>query len=154
MRAIPVWWCFAGLTCTTLAHAADTPAASTQQVIVLGDEEYHARITIEKRKLKLTVQLFDSDARQPVPIESSEILINLKHAGKPKQFRLAAAPQDGRPAGRNATFTVESGSLIHSLEHGDHDARLSLRIAGRAFAAPITMNTDGHGHAHGPGHEH
>jgi hypothetical protein len=154
MRAMPVWWCFGGLIGAMVAHAADTPAASVQHVIVLGDEEYHARITIEKRKLKLTVQLLDRDARQPVLIENSEILINLKHAGKPKQYRLAAAPQADRPAGRNATFMLESGSLIHSLEHGDHDARLSVRIAGRAFAAPITMTADGHGHAHGPGHEH
>jgi hypothetical protein len=148
MRAIPVWWCFGGLICATLAHAADTPAAPIQHVIVLGDEEYHARITIDARERQLTVTLLDAAARTLVAIESPEIVINLKHSGKPKQYRLAAVPPAGGSAGRSAEFTLVSGSLVHSLEHADHGGRLSLRIAGRAYAAPLTLTTAGDGHDH------
>ncbi len=150
MRAIPVWWCFGGLICAMVAHAADTPTPSVQHVIVLGDEEYHARITIDARERRLTVTLLDAAAREPVAIESPEIVINLKHSGKPKQYRLAAVPSSGTTSGGSAEFSVVSGSLVHSLEHADHGGRLSLRIAGRAYAAPLSLTTsnDGHDHDH------
>jgi pyoverdine/dityrosine biosynthesis protein Dit1 len=60
-------------------------------LIELGKEEFHAELVHDDKSV--TIYVLDSAAKNFVPADASEVVINVLHDGKPEQLKLAAAPQ-------------------------------------------------------------
>lgn len=120
-------------------------------LIELGDEEYHAEFVHDEKTCDVTIYVLDSSAKEAVAIEATEIVINLKHDGKPLQHRLKAEPQEGDAEGKSSRFVSKSNDgLCHEIDEGGADARLQITIAGKSYTGEIVHDHD-HDHA---GHDH
>lgn len=115
-------------------------------LIELGEEEYHAELVHDSGTV--AIYILDSAAKEAVPIEATDVTINLKQDGKPEQFKLTAAPQEGDGEGKASRFTVEDADLASHLDEEGAGARLMVTIAGKSFNGAIEHH---HGHE---GHEH
>ena len=107
----------------------------------------------------ITVYILDSAAKNAVPIDAAEISLNLTHDGKPVQFKLAAMPEDGEPAGQSSRFASADKGLLEHFHENDHvEGTLVLKINGKSFRGKLShKHDDDHGHgaeAHGSGHDH
>lgn len=117
-------------------------------LIELGDEEYHVEFVHDEKAGTVTIYILDGAAKEAVPIEATEIAINLKHAGKGEQFKLAASPDQGDPEGKSSRFVSNDEKLGEDLEHEDAEAQLVLKINGKSYRGKIE-----HDHDHGD-HDH
>jgi hypothetical protein len=70
------------------AHASAGPHGGS--LIELGEEEYHAELVHDDASGIVTVYLLDSAAKTAVPIDATEVVINLKHEGRGEQFKQQA----------------------------------------------------------------
>lgn len=129
------------------AHAEVGPHDG--DLIELGNEEYHAELVHDEAAGKVTIYVLDSSAKKAVPIESTELIINLKHDGKGEQFKLAAAPQEGDGEGKSSRFVSDDKELVEDLESKGTVARLVVEIAGKSFTGDIK-----HDHDHGDHKDH
>lgn len=127
------------------AHASEGPHHG--ELIELGNEDYHAEM-VHGDAGEITVYILDSAAKNPVPIEATEITINLSHAGEAEQFALTAAPQDSDPAGQSSRFTLQDEHLAKDLDDHDTTAKLVLTIAGQQFNGKIEHDHDHADHDH------
>lgn len=116
-------------------------------LLELGDEEFHAEVLLDEKAGTLAFCLLDSAAKAAVPIDAKELIINLKHGGKPVQFKLPATPLKNDPKGQSSCFTVKSSDLIHNLHHKDHGARMAVKIRGKSYTAKVALAHD-HDHKH------
>lgn len=123
------------------AHPAEGPHHGT--LVELGNDEYHAEVTHDANSV--TIYVLDSSAKQAVPIDASEVIINVVHGGKPEQFKLAANPDAGDPAGRSSRFTLADAELVGHLDEESAAPRLSLTIDGTPYRGEIKHD---HDHAH------
>lgn len=125
------------------AHAHDHPSVGPHNgtLVELGNHEYHIEVTHDATSV--TLYVLDDHAEQVVPIDASELTINLMQAGAPKQFKLPANPDSADPAGKSSRYTLADADLVAHLD--DHDAApsVSLTIDG----TPYTGNIE-HDHAH------
>lgn len=143
------------LLATSLAASSSTPSAPHPEagphggpLLELGDEEFHLEVVLDEKQKLITLYVLDKSGRVAVPIDAPEILVNLKHSGKPVQYRLKAIAETGETAsGPSASFQLKSGSLVHALEHNDHGARVSARIRNRAYNVRLNLDLS-HGHDH------
>jgi hypothetical protein len=126
------------------AHAEHGPHGG--DLIELGKEEYHAELVHDEDAGKVTIYILDGSAKQAVPIEATELTINVKHDGKGEQFKVAAAPQDGDGEGKSSRFVSDDKELAEDIEH---EARLVVEIAGKSFTGEIK-----HDHDHGDHKDH
>lgn len=119
-------------------------------LVELGEEEYHAEVV--HKAGTVTVYVLDGAAQVAVPINATELTINLTHDGKPEQFPLAASPEAGEAAGMSSRFMSDDAELAADLD-GGAVARLTVTIDGTPFTGKISHD---HGHdTHGhdtPGH--
>lgn len=120
-------------------------------LIELGNEEYHAELVHDEAAGKVTIYVLDSGAKKAVPIEATELIINLKHDGKGEQFKLAAAPQEGDGEGKSSRFVSDDKELAEDLESKGTVARLVVEIVGKSFTGDIKHD---HDHAHGDHKDH
>ncbi len=135
-------------------HSHDTPDAHEHpsegphhgHLVELGKEEFHAELVHDKSSV--TIYLLDSTAKNAVAIDSTELIVNLKHDGKPEQFKLAAAAEPSDPAGKASKFVLQSEDFVKKLEHAESDARLNVTINGTPYSGSLTHNHDDHGHSH------
>jgi len=97
----------------------------------------------------VTVYVLDSAAKTAVPIDAAEVTINLKHEGRGEQFKLAAAPEAGDPAGRSSRFVSSDAELAEDLDREEAAPQLVMTINGKQFRGAIE-----HGHDHGDAHHH
>lgn len=111
-------------------------------LLELGDEEYHMEVMLDEERNILTLYLLDATAKRPVAIDSKEVLINLKHGGKPEQFKLPAARLKSDPSGMASAFQLQDKELVHDLHHSTSDARLALKIKGKAYSARLELKHD------------
>lgn len=116
-------------------HAEHGPHGG--ELLELGDEEYHAEIVHDEKAKVLSIYLLDSSAKKAVAVPAKEMVINLKHDGKPEQHKLAAAPQAGDPAGSASRFWSKDADLQEDLEKHGVDARLQVVIGGKSYTAKI-----------------
>jgi hypothetical protein len=116
-------------------------------LIELGEEEFHAEILHDHESHAVTVFVLDSHAEKAVPIDSKEILINLRNGRHGKQFKLAATPLKGERTGAISRFVLRSEELCDLLDDHGTEARLNLKIKGRAYAGKVP-------HLHDHGHDH
>jgi hypothetical protein len=119
------------------------------QLVELGNEQYHAEIVHDDSAGTVTVYLLDAAAEKAVPIDAAELTINLKHAGKPEQFKLTASPDADDPPGRSSRFVSEDQELGEDLDREGADPRLVVTIEGKPYTASIE-----HDHDHGDEHHH
>lgn len=130
-------------------HASHGPHDG--HLIELGNEEYHAELVHDEAAGKVTIYVLDSGAKKAVPIEATELTINLKHDGKGEQFKLAAAPQEGDGEGKSSRFVSDDKELAEDLDHEGTQARLVIEIAGKSFTGEIKHD---HDEEHGKDHKH
>lgn len=122
-------------------HASQGPHKGA--LIELGEEEYHGEIVVDEKAHVVTVYVLGSNAKDAVPIEATEVVINLKHGDKPEQFKLKSAPQKTDPKGKSSRFSLKDDELVHDLDHAQ--AQLRIKIAGKSFVGKIVL--DDHEHA-------
>ncbi len=119
-------------------------------LVELGNEEYHAEVLHDDAAGTVTIYVLNSGATEQVPIEATEIMINVKHDGKPEQFELAATPDENDPAGKSSRFVSKDKELAEHLDEEDAAPQLVLSINGKSFRGKIAHD---HDHAHGD-HDH
>ena len=123
-------------------------------LIELGNDEYHGEFVHDDKTCNVSIYILDSSAKNAVPIESAEVVINLKHDGKPEQYRLAAVPLEGEGGGKSSRFAEkQKHDLCHAIEEKDADARLQVTIAGQSYTGRIVHDSD-HPQEHDHDHEH
>lgn len=130
---------------TVDAHPSHGPHEG--ELIELGNEEYHAELVHDAKSV--TIYILDAAAKVAVPIEATEVNINVQHEGQPEQFTLAAAPDTGDPAGKSSRFSSQDAELAGHVEEEGSQARLVVTINGQQYNGAIVHDHgEGHGHAH------
>ena len=112
-------------------------------LVELGDEEYHAEVVHDHDTHTVTIYILDSTAKKQVPIDAKEVVVNVKHEGKPEQFKLSAVPDKGDPQGKSSRFQIKDAEFFHHLEEKGTEPKLSLRIAGKSFTGKIEHHDHG-----------
>lgn len=133
------------------AHAHEHPDHGPRggDLVELGNEEYHAEV-IHESDGKLSVYILDAAAKVDVPIEATEIMLNVVHDGAPEQFKLAASPVDSDPDGQSSRFVSIDEHAGADLDHDGTQAKLAVTINGTSYQGAIEHD---HGHSHGD-HDH
>lgn len=135
-------------------HAHPSKGPNGGELVELGDEEFHAELVVNEKTDEVSIYILDNAAKSAVAIDAKEIVINLKHDGKPEQHVLAAAPQATDGAGKSSRFVAKEGAELHGdLEHKGADARLQVTINGKAFSGKIAHEDGDHKHDE-KGHKH
>lgn len=139
------------------AHASHGPHDGA--IIELGDENYHAELVHGEATGKVTVYILDSAAKNAVPIEASEITVNVQQGEQGRQFKLAAEPDAGDSAGKSSRFSSTEAELGAALDAEEAKAALVLEIAGVQYRGEIAHDHEvghehGHDHDHEEGHQH
>lgn len=122
------------------AHATEGPHQGS--LIELGNEEYHGEFVHDEATGSVTIYVLDAAATGQVPIEATEITINLKHDGKPKQFKLTASPDTDDPQGKSSRFVSTDAELGEHLDDEAADPKLVLTIKGKSFRGTIDHDHD------------
>ncbi len=132
-------------------HGHDHPSEGPHHghLIELGGEEYHAEFVHDEQAGTITVYILDGAAKETVPIEATEININLKHDGQGEQFQLAASPDEGDADGKSSRFVSDDAELAEDLHREGAEAQLVLQIGGKAYRGKIE-----HDHDHDHNHDH
>ena len=125
------------------AHPHEGPHGG--HLIELGKEEYHAEVTHDEATHTVTLYILDGAAKQAVPIDAKELVINLSVEGKPRQYTLPALPQEGDAQGQSSRFQLANEELCEGLDAPKAKGRLNLTIAGKPYVGQI----EAHDHAHG-----
>lgn len=124
-------------------HPSEGPHHGT--LIELGKEEFHAELVHDDNSV--TIYVLDSAAKNSVPVDASEVLINILKDGKPAQFKLAATPVEGDPNGKSSRFVDSGTELAGHLDNEAAAPKLSITINGKSYKGTIT-HEHGHDHAH------
>ncbi|XZE44377.1 hypothetical protein SH467x_003983 [Pirellulaceae bacterium SH467] len=130
-------------------HAHPTVGPHQGTLIELGKEEYHAELIHDAQQV--TIYILDGSAIKAVPIDASELIINLAHDGKPSQYKLSPVPEAADPAGKSSRFSLQNAELVEELEHNHGNAKLSVMIGGKAYRGEI--HHEDHAHQDHAGHE-
>lgn len=118
-------------------------------LIELGKEEYHAELVHDEKAATVTIYLLDGPtAKEAVSTDAKDVTINVKHDGKPEQFKLAAQPDEGDPEGTSSRFVSKDAELIKHLDEEGAEAALVVKINGKQFNGKISHSHDHAGHAH------
>lgn len=108
-----------------------------------GEEEYHAEFLRDKDAKKITVYVLDGEAKEMLPIEATEIDLNISSESPLLQLKLKAAPQKSDPEGKSSRF-----ELVHpkfdtaSKMHGE----VGARIDGKRYDGQFDEANPGHAH--------
>lgn len=116
------------------------------ELIELGDEEYHAELVENEETETITIYLLCSKAKEAVAIEAKELLVNVKHDGKPIQFKLKAEPQKTDAEGTSSRFVLKSEKLAKLIEDDKAEKRLRVTIKGKTFNGKIEHHHHDHDH--------
>jgi len=125
----------------TAGHTEEGPHHG--HLIELGEEEYHAELTHDDATKTITVYLLDKEAKTPVPIADAEIVLNLVADGQPTQVKLAAAPQEGDPAGQSSRFSITDEKVLETLEAPQTTGRLNVTINGKTYSGTVEHHEHG-----------
>ena len=125
------------------AHAHPSEGPHHGHLIELGQEEYHAELVHDDATKTVTVYLLDKEAKAPVAIADPEIMLNLAADGQPMQVKLAAAPQEGDPAGQSSRFSVMDEKALEALEAPKTTGRLNVTIEGKSYTGEVVHEEHG-----------
>ncbi len=136
------------------AHDHDHTALGPHggDLIVLGEEEYHAELTHDEASHTVAVYLLDAAAKEVVSSGPAEITLQIFEDGDFADHALRASGDDG-------TFAVVDESLCDILLHSeDVKGRVHATIAGKEYVGIIehaAHDHDGHDQeGDGDGHDH
>ena len=117
-------------------------------LVELGNEEFHVEVIHDAASV--TVYVLDSSAKNAVPIDSSDVTINILHDGTPEQFKLLASPEASDPSGKSSRFTLADAELAGHLDEESAAPKLNVTISGTPYRGEIKHDHDhsGHDHAH------
>jgi hypothetical protein len=132
-------------------HAHPTEGPHGGSLIELGSEEYHAELVHDDAAETVTIYLLDSAAKELVPIEATELKVNLSHEGQAEQFALIASPQKSDTAGKSSRFVSTSAEVCEELCHEHAEGQLVVAINGKQYRGDFQHDHEGHDHAD---HEH
>ena len=120
------------------------------ELIELGkDHKYHAELIHDEKKGTVTIYLLggvkDGKVEDPIYIESKEVVINLKHDGKPEQFKLKGVADDNpkAPEGKFSKFVSEEKELTEDLDRKGAEPHLVVTIEGKSYSGSLE-----HDHKH------
>jgi hypothetical protein len=130
-------------------HNHPTEGPHHGDLVELGNEEYHAEVVHDDDAGSVTVYILDGSAKSAVPVDATEVTLNVTHEGQPEQFKLAASPDAGDPAGKSSRFTLTNKELLEHLDEAGATAKLALTIDGKSYSGEVE-----HGHEHGDEHKH
>lgn len=126
-------------------HAHPEEGPHHGHLVELGNEEYHAEV-VHDDSATVIVYILDGSGRKAVPIESPHVAINLTHQGKAEQFKLAASPDKGDPAGTSSRFISRELHLANDMDSKGSAAKLVVIINGKQYAGKVEHDHD-HDHA-------
>ncbi len=129
------------------AHASEGPRHGI--LVELGNEEYHAEVVHDDATGTVTVYLLDSSAKKSVTTTATEATINLKHGDTPEQFKLAAQPEEGNPAGQTSRFTLIDQELVEHHDDPAAGAKLNITVGDTTYTGAIPA-VDHAAHDHAP----
>jgi len=112
-------------------------------LIELGIEEYHAELVHDEASGSVTIYVLDSAAKNAVPIEATEVRVNLSHDGEAEQFTLAASPDAGDPVGKSSRFVSTEEELAEDLDYEGTEAKLVITIGGKQYRGAIEHEHEG-----------
>ena len=129
------------------AHDHSAPGPHGGDMIVLGEEEYHAELTHDEATHTVAVYLLDSTGKEPVSSEQGSITLQVFKDGDFVDYALKATGDDG-------AFSTTDEQLCDLLLHSEEvKGRLHATIAGKEYVGTIELAA--HDHAeHDQGTEH
>ena len=116
----------------------------------LGNEEYHAEL-VHGDGGEVSIYILDSKAANSVPIDATEVVINLSHDGQAEQFKLPAVADANDPAGKSSRFMLKDEELASDLDAEGTVAKVVIMIEGKSYSGKIDHHhegADGQKHAH------
>ena len=131
------------------AHGHATEGPHHGVLVELGNEEYHVEVVHDDATGIVTVYLLDSHAEKTVTTTATEAVINLKHGDTAEQFKLAAQPEEGNPAGQTSRFTLTDKELVEHLHEAAAGAKLNITIGDTPYTGAIPAE-DHAAHDHPP----
>ena len=126
------------------AHASEGPHHGS--LVELGNEEFHAEVVRDDKSV--TIYVLDSAASNAVPIDATELAINLMHDSRPEQFKLTASPDTADPAGKSSRFTLADAELAGHIDDEASAPKLMITINGTPYWGEIKHSGDHSGHEH------
>lgn len=117
-------------------------------LVELGNEQYHAELVHDKEAGSVIVYVLDSAAKAAVPIDASEVTINLSHDGEAEQFTLTASPESGEDAGKSSKFTSTEAELATELDHDHVEAQVVVSVDGKQYRGKVSHAHEGDDHDH------
>ena len=128
------------------AHPSEGPHGG--DLIELGNEEYHGELLHPKdhessgKQKGVVVYILDGSAKKEVPIDATEITLNLSHDGKAEQFKLAAMPTETNPNGKSSRFTSSDKELLEHLHEEHLEGTLVVSIGGKSYRGELKHDHD------------
>lgn len=133
-------------------HAHPSEGPHHGDLVELGNEDYHAEV-VHGEAGSVTVYILDSAAKTEVPIDATELMINVSHDGKAEQFKLVAERQETDPEGKSSRFSLKDEELAGDLDAADASAKLVVTIDGKSYSGKIEHHHEGE-HKHEDAHKH
>ncbi len=130
------------------AHAHPSEGPHHGDLVELGNEEFHAEVVHDDEHGTVTIYILDGSATKQVATDASELIINVTHDGNPKQFLVAARPDDSDEVGKSSRFVSEDKQLAAHLDEEAASPRLVVKIDGKAYRGEIAHSHDHEGHDH------
>ena len=134
-------------------HEHDHPTVGPHKgsLIELGVEEYHAELVHDDDAHKVTIYLLGPDAKTIATSSEATIPLNFVVDGKPVQYALKAAPQDGDAAGSSSRFELVDEALCKAIDDEKAKGKLNVTLGGKPYSGELKHD---HGHDHDHGHKH
>ena len=122
-------------------HAHPDEGPHHGDLVELGNEEFHAEV-VHGEDGSVSVYVLDSAAKNAVPIDATELTINITHDGKAEQFKLPADRDTADPEGKSSRFSLRKDELASDLDSHDAAARLVVMINGKSYNGKISHHHD------------
>ncbi len=133
-------------------HAHPSEGPHHGDLVELGNEEYHAEV-VHGEAGSVTVYILDRAAKAAVPIDATELTINITHDGNAEQFKLPADRDASDPEGKSSRFSLKDDELASDLDSADAVAKLAVTIDGKSYSGKIEHAHQGE-HKHEGDHKH
>ena len=118
------------------AHVHPDEGPHQGVLIELGNEQYHAELLYDDQSA--TIYVLDSHAKQQVPIDVTEIMLNTTVAGQPQQFALIATPDSADPSGKSSRFVSQDGQLAALIHEHTAPMHVVVTIDGTAYRGTVS----------------
>ena len=133
-------------------HDHPTEGPHHGDLIELGDEEYHAEL-VHGEDGAITVYILDGTAKVAVPIDATEIAVNISHDGNAEQFKLLAERESTDPEGMSSRFSIKDTDLASDLDDDHTTGKLVVTIGGKPYSGKLVHNHESE-HTHDAEHKH